>query len=603
MESKSKIRKFCTNITTKVVLLILTSALASVLLMQILIMANTGINPECLIIKQYKDSYDFKYNYVNAAYDDMYQTLVEGMQMPSDANYYYYISDGKKTYTNSKDTNRAFFSQFNNAFFAFENGKWSFGKNTNPVNAFSFDDNITLYLAFDHEIMSSIQKTWEDNKKTLAPYATGILLSILFLLIFLVWLVCAAGKKPQDKDLHLAKQDKLYSDILLMILAGFIAISAGIMLVPNINYYTGSATSNYELYAFILLGICEFFAISLCLTVFLSIVRKIKAGIFLKHSLCYTVCYKIYDFFKSLYDGRKFYNYPLTKSLFYRQALFITSSFILVLLTFALMRSPLFWVPFLLEIVIIYWYIKGSRKTYEDINKGFNESILEQMKSERMKIALLTNVSHDLKTPLTSIISYIDLISKEDLSEPVRDYVKILSEKSNRLKNIVSDLFDLAKSTSGDIDVNLEKIDLKKLIQQTLADMDDEIVKSGLKFKIKLPPEPVHILADGKKIYRVFLNVIDNALKYSLKGTRVFISLEESDNHVSAAIINTAAYEMDFTADEILQRFARGDKTRTTEGSGLGLSIAESFSNLCGGNLKLFIEGDMFKVIIKFNKI
>jgi signal transduction histidine kinase len=343
---------------------------------------------------------------------------------------------------------------------------------------------------------------------------------------------------------------------------------------------------------------------TLCLAVFLSMVRKIKAKKLLKHSLIFTICYKIFDFFRSLFDGRKFERYPLTKSLFYRQMLFIVLSFVLVILTMLLIRTPIFIVPFLLEAVLIYWFIKGSRKTYDDINKGFNESLEDQMRAERMKIALVTNVSHDLKTPLTSIISYVDLISKEDsLSDTVRDYVSILTEKSNRLKQIVSDLFELAKSTSGDIEINLEKIDLKKLIEQTLADMDDKIQMSQLQFKVKMPDDAVNILSDGKKLYRVFLNVIDNALKYSHQGTRVYVNLEIIDKEAVATVVNTAGYEMDFTEEEILQRFNRGDKARTTEGSGLGLSIAESFTGVCGGKFNIKIDGDQFKVIIKFAKI
>jgi signal transduction histidine kinase len=223
------------------------------------------------------------------------------------------------------------------------------------------------------------------------------------------------------------------------------------------------------------------------------------------------------------------------------------------------------------------------------------------MKSERMKVALITNVSHDLKTPLTSIISYVDLLSKEEnLTDSARDYVKILSEKSSRLSNMVSDLFDLAKSTSGNMPLDIESIDMKKLIEQTLADMEDKVEKSGLLMKVVLPEKPLFILADGKKLYRVFQNVIDNALKYSFKGTRVYITLEKRNGHAIAAIKNTAGYEMDFTADEILQRFNRGDKSRTTEGSGLGLSIAESFTQVCGGTLRVDIDGDLFKVTISF---
>jgi len=362
----------------------------------------------------------------------------------------------------------------------------------------------------------------------------------------------------------------------------------------------------YHIVVLVLVGIITSAAATICGTILLTLIRKLKAGSLVKHSIIYKIFYRIYDLAVSLFDGRAFSKYPLTKSLFYRQLIFIILSFVFVFLTFLFIALETYaaLIPPVLEMVMIYWYIKGNNRTYMDINRGFDESLEEQMKSERMKVALITNVSHDLKTPLTSIISYIDLLSKEEgLPETAKDYVKILGEKAGRLNNMVSDLFDLAKSTSGNMPVDIEKLDLKKLIEQTLADMGDRIEKSGLAFRVRLPEKPMQINADGKKLYRVFQNVIDNALKYSLQGTRVYVALEENEGMAVATVKNTAGYEMDFTADEILQRFMRGDKSRTTEGSGLGLSIAESYTKLCGGRFKVDIDGDLFKVTISFNLV
>ncbi|MCI7351100.1 MAG: HAMP domain-containing histidine kinase [Ruminococcus sp.] len=236
----------------------------------------------------------------------------------------------------------------------------------------------------------------------------------------------------------------------------------------------------------------------------------------------------------------------------------------------------------------------------DNIDAGMKKSIEEQVKSERMKIELVTNVSHDLKTPLTSIISYVDLLAKTELSDEAADYVKIISAKAERLKNIVSDLFDIAKANSGNSSVELENLDLCKLIVQTLADMDDRVNASGMTIKTRLPSAPVIIRSDGKKLYRVFQNLIDNALKYSLKGTRIFIEAEITDGLVKASVKNTSAYELDFTADEIKERFTRGDKSRSTEGSGLGLSIAESFTAVCGGSFNVVIDGDQFRTELTF---
>lgn len=601
----TKFRSFCTSRAVKIIAFILTVTLAAAAWMQIVFIASQDINPECLIIKEYKDSYSFVNGYVYDAYARVYDALSEeDIKIPSDRVYYYYASNGQKTYTNVENTKKAFFAQYSDAFFACEKGEWTFGENTNSTPTYGFGENTTVYIAFSDEFMTSQQAAWQADRDMLMPYAVSILVCLLFSLFFFIWLICVTGRKPTDKELHLLKLDRIYSDILLAAFAGLIFLSFAIAFTTNIHYYgyvTFGNMTTYKTYAYVLLGVATAVMFTFCLVVFLSMVRKIKAGKFIKHSLIYVICYKIFDFFRSFFDGRKFRKYPLTKSLFYRQMLFIIASFILVLITFAAQYSAGVLVPVILEIVILYWFIKGNRKTYEDINKGFNESLEEQMKAERMKIALVTNVSHDLKTPLTSIISYVDLLSKEeDLSDAARDYVNILTQKSERLRHIVSDLFDLAKSTSGDITVDWEKIDLKKLIEQTLADMSDDIDKSGLQFKVNMPDHALNILADGKKMYRVFLNVFDNALKYSLPGTRVYVRLEERGNEAVATITNTAGYEMDFTADEILQRFNRGDQARSTEGNGLGLSIAESFTNVCGGDFSLTIDGDQFKTVIRF---
>jgi signal transduction histidine kinase len=235
------------------------------------------------------------------------------------------------------------------------------------------------------------------------------------------------------------------------------------------------------------------------------------------------------------------------------------------------------------------------------IQEGIMKTVADQMKSERMKIDLITNVSHDLKTPLTSIISYVDLLKKEEgLPQPARDYIGILAQKSERLKHLIQDLFDLSKASSENMAVDLEKIDLGRLIKQTLADMEEPINNSGLAFRVNIPEEPVYIISDGKKLYRVWENLISNALKYSLAGSRVYIDLIQNGRGAVATVKNTANYEMDFTEDEILQRFVRGDQSRSTEGSGLGLSIAQSFAAICGAQLSVKIDGDLFKVELAF---
>jgi signal transduction histidine kinase len=242
-----------------------------------------------------------------------------------------------------------------------------------------------------------------------------------------------------------------------------------------------------------------------------------------------------------------------------------------------------------------------AAQNLNSIQEGMSKAVADQLKSERLKIDLITNMSHDLKTPLTSIISYVDLLTKEEgLPEHVDDYIAILSQKAQRLKNLIQDLFDLSKASSADIILEVDQIDLGRLINQTVADLEEQISASGLAFRVNLPDEPVSILSDGKKLYRVWENLISNTLKYSLTGSRVYIDLLTDQKECVATIKNTANYEMTFTEDEIMQRFVRGDESRTSEGSGLGLSIAQSFTQICGGTFSINIDGDLFKVELRF---
>ena len=237
--------------------------------------------------------------------------------------------------------------------------------------------------------------------------------------------------------------------------------------------------------------------------------------------------------------------------------------------------------------------IYAATERINEISTSIQETVEKQVKSERMKIELVTNVSHDLKTPLTSIISYIDLLSDEELPPAARDYVTIIEEKSQRLKTMVADLFDLAKATSR-TDVQTEEIDAVVLTRQVLGDLADKIEASGRQLKCDIQAETAPIYADGKKMYRVFQNVIDNALKYSMEGTRVYLTLKREMGRCEIVVKNIASYEMTFSPDEITERFTRGDESRSTEGNGLGLSIAKSFTEACGGEFKVEIDGDVF---------
>lgn len=226
------------------------------------------------------------------------------------------------------------------------------------------------------------------------------------------------------------------------------------------------------------------------------------------------------------------------------------------------------------------------------------QKIEEQVKAEKMKIDLITNVSHDLKTPLTSIISYIDLLSKEDLDSVAREYVNVLERKSERLRKMIQDVFILTKAASGNLEAKKEKLELNKLLIQVLTDMEGEKEQSCVKVVEQFCEDSVYVMSDGDKLYRIFQNLFENALKYSLADTRVYIILEKRDGRAIITVKNVAAYEMNFSGQDALGRFFRGDKARSSEGSGLGLAIAQEFAELCGGELKVKIDGDVFEVCL-----
>ena len=240
----------------------------------------------------------------------------------------------------------------------------------------------------------------------------------------------------------------------------------------------------------------------------------------------------------------------------------------------------------------------------EDINSlgdGMQAALQNEVRAERMKSELITNVSHDLKTPLTSILNYSDLLGKMDLTpEEANDYARIIHQKGLRLKNLTSDLFDISKVQSGAEQIISERLDACTLARQALAEQDKAVQESGLTVKAAIPEHELPIWADGRKLSRVLENLIGNCVKYALKGTRVFLSVAEENGQAIIELKNTANYEMDFAADEITERFVRGDAARSTEGSGLGLAIAKSYTEACGGTFDVSVDGDQFKVRIGF---
>ena len=249
-------------------------------------------------------------------------------------------------------------------------------------------------------------------------------------------------------------------------------------------------------------------------------------------------------------------------------------------------------------------YLIGSFKTIaEDLNALADVVMIaaeKQLRSERMKTELITNVSHDIKTPLTSVINYVDLLQQPHTEEEGEQYLEVLSRQSNRLKKLVEDLMDMSKASSGNMAVNITSVDAVEAVNQALGEFSDKLENAQLIPVFRSPDSQLHMLADGRLTWRVLSNILSNVVKYALPGTRVYIDLLRLDKTVVLSVKNISREELNISAEELTERFVRGDTSRNTEGSGLGLNIAQSLMQLQRGNLELTVDGDLFKVTLTF---
>lgn len=245
--------------------------------------------------------------------------------------------------------------------------------------------------------------------------------------------------------------------------------------------------------------------------------------------------------------------------------------------------------------------LKNHAEHLSSIGQGINRAVNQRMKSERMKTELITNVSHDIKTPLTSIINYADLICREDCDNPkIQEYAEVLHRQSERMKRLIEDLVEASKASTGNVEINLAPCEAGVMLMQVAAEYEARLQQQSLSLVAGQPVHELTILADGRRLWRVMDNLMNNICKYAMPGTRVYLALEDAGSHAVISFKNTSREPLNMSPDELMERFVRGDAARNSEGSGLGLSIARSLTELQGGKLEISCDGDLFKAVLKF---
>ena len=470
---------------------------------------------------------------------------------------------------------------------------------------------------------------------------TGIIVCALLLAAVWIFLLSAAGHRKGSDEIKLSIIDRIPYDVFS--LACFFIGFGGIYLVANLPYE--------ELYFCVLGAILALCIMGLALLWSVSTAVRIKCRSLIKNTLCFMLlsfCLKIVR--KVLKPVRtplkKLLVYPLTVfkklPLVWRGALIFLGLFFVEFLLIAIVGgfnyygcAPRNWLWFLerllLFVPVIYVLIcmkelrngaseiaSGNEKATidtkhlrweflrhgEDLNNiraGLTKAVDERMKSERLKTELISNVSHDIKTPLTSIINYVDLLKKEEPeNEKMREYIDVLSRQSDRLKKLTEDLVEASKASSGAIGVRLEECELDVLLEQTAGEYAEKLAASQLELIVDKGKEKVTIMADGRHMWRILDNLMSNVCKYSLPKSRVYLSLEADERQARIILRNISRERIGVRAEELTERFVRGDSSRNTEGSGLGLSIAESLTRLQGGDMQISLDGDLFKVCLSF---
>ena len=454
-------------------------------------------------------------------------------------------------------------------------------------------------------------------------WAFGIPVLVILMIALIPLILNGVGKTSKQEGVALNWYDKI-----LIEFATAIAIVLGLIGGVFISVINGANSIAAFVLALSILSVGFLIIYLACIMLFETIIKRLKTHTFIKTTIVYWLYKKIEELIQ---------NIKITK----RFILYFVSFGIINLICFGIIWSDGFVGILLTTIlyVVIFNFIIKRLKSYikiqesihslykgdteiklndsemckemkdtaneiNDIAGGLSNALEEKLKSERLKTELITNVSHDIKTPLTSIINYVDLLKKENIEgEKAQEYLGILDNKSQRLKKLTEDLVEASKASSGAIKLNMEKLNVNELIKQVSGEFEDRFKSHSLQEIITFSESEAYINADSRYMYRVLENMYSNIAKYAMEGTRVYTDILDEKGKILIQIKNVSRQKLNITADEIMQRFVRGDASRNTEGSGLGLSIARSLTELQQGSFNIHLDGDLFKVIIEFEKV
>lgn len=534
-------------------------------------------------------------------------------------------------------------SYINNGTFYYENGdeEVSFNKLADLCKKNKFY--ITIYTLQNEELggntyefhledstqIGVTQKQKDTWMKEAVTYYIAAGVIALLVLIPYIWLLVIAGHKEKGDKPQLQKIDRLWMDVVLIAAVSIYAIA---ILLTGDELYDGANMADE-----IVFGVWIFItmlAVEAVLQISESIARRLKTKSFIKTTLIGKICIAGKHAVIQMVQNMKLTGKVVFMCIVLEIALFvdfvcaaeIEYGFFSVLFVIAIpvvIIGAVVWNYYKEKEIIIEETEKiaggqvdhkiydpmrfpSNKKLVDAVNgvgEGFSKAVSSSLKNERMKTELITNVSHDLKTPLTSIINYVDLLKTDGLDgEKAPEYLDVLDRKSQRLKTLTEDLVEASKLNSGVIELNVEDINIVQLVNQSLAEYSERFEKSGLHIIKNITKDTIVVKADGRKTWRALDNLYSNVCKYAMPGTRVYIDIIDEENNAVVSIKNISAGALNFSADELMERFVRGDISRTTEGSGLGLSIAKGIMERQNGELKITLDGDLFKAELKLSK-